>query len=78
MASTTTMASSTTMPIARTMPKSEMLLIEKPKAAMAAKVPMSETGIAISGIIAARQLWRKMRTTSTTSAIASKSVFWTS
>ena len=72
------MASSTTMPMASTMPKSEMLLIENPKTVMAANVPMSETGIAISGIIAARQFCRKIRTTSTTSAIASKSVFSTS
>ena len=44
-ASTTTIASSTTMPIARTMPKSEMLLIENPKASIAANVPINETGI---------------------------------
>ena len=55
--------------------KREMLLIEKPKADMAAKVPINETGIAISGMSAARQVWRKIRTTRTTRAIASKSVF---
>ena len=74
-ASTTTMASSTTIPIARTTPKSETLLIENPKADIAAKVPINETGIAMSGMSAARQVWRKTSTTRTTSAIASKSVF---
>ncbi len=46
MFSSTTMAASTTMPTAKAMPASEMTLIERPSAAMAAKLPMMETGIA--------------------------------
>ena len=49
--STTTIASSTTMPIASTSPNSDSLLSEKPSAAMAAKVPISDTGIATSGMM---------------------------
>ena len=48
-ASTTTMASSTTMPIASTRARSDTVLAEK-SASIAAKVPMSETGTAISGM----------------------------
>ena len=58
-ASTTTMASSTTRPIASTSPSSEMMLIEKPSSGKSAKAPMSETGIATSGITVARQSWMK-------------------
>ena len=61
--STTTIASSTTMPIARTMPKSESVLSEKPSSSMTAKVPTSEIGTATSGMIDARQVWRKTITT---------------
>src|SRR3546814_8338329 len=68
MFSTTTMASSTTMPMASTMPNNVSMLMEKPKAAMTAKVPMSETGIATIGISAVRQDCRKTRTTRTTSS----------
>ena len=57
--STTTIASSTTMPIASTRPNSESMLSEKPNAAIAANVPISETGIAISGIRLARQFCKK-------------------
>src|SRR5262249_61512400 len=48
--STTTIASSTTMPMANTSPNSDKLFRLKPKAAMAAKVPTTATGTAISGI----------------------------
>ena len=41
---------------------------------MTAKVPISETGIATIGMIAARQVCRNRITTSTTSATASKMV----
>ena len=78
MFSTTTMASSTTMPIASTMPNSERLLSEKPITFMTAAVPISETGMASSGTIVARQPWRKTSTTSTTRARASNSVRTTS
>ena len=47
-------ASSTTRPIARTSPQSVSVLIEKPKAAIIAKVATSETGIASIGMIVAR------------------------
>ncbi len=44
---------------------------------MTAKVPMSETGTAASGMIAARQVCRKTMTTITTSKMASSSVWIT-
>ncbi len=72
--STTTIASSTTMPIASTSPNRVRLFSEKPKAAIAAKVPISETGIAMTGIRAVRQLWRNTRTTMTTRPTASNRV----
>ena len=53
--STTTIASSTTMPMASTSPKSDRLFIENPNTSISANVPISETGMANSGIIAARQ-----------------------
>ncbi len=56
--STTTMASSTTMPIASTRPNSDRLFSVKPNAAMKKKVPISDTGMATSGMIAARQVCR--------------------
>ena len=72
--STTTMASSTTMPMASTSPNSVRLLSEKPSAFMTAKVPMSDTGMAMTGMMAVRQLCRKTSTTMTTRITASKSV----
>ena len=69
--STTTMASSTTMPTARTRPNSVKLLIENPSAAITAKVPTSDTGIAMIGMIAGRHPCKNTSTTMTTSAIAS-------
>ena len=63
--------------MASTRPKSERLLSEKPIAAIAAKVPMRETGTASSGMIDARQVCRKMITTRTTSSIASTRVWST-
>ena len=72
--STTTIASSTTSPIASTSPKRVSVLMEKPNAIMMAKAPISETGIAITGIIAARQLCKKIKITSTTSPTASSNV----
>src|SRR5207247_10555634 len=73
--SSTTTASSTTMPIASTNPNSERVFREKPIAAIAAKVPISDTGTASNGIMEARQLCRKITTTNTTSNIASTSVW---
>ena len=68
--STTTMASSTTIPIAKTRPNKERLLSVKPNAAMKKKLPTSDTGMATSGMMAARQVCRNRITTSTTSTIA--------
>ncbi len=76
--STTTMASSTTMPTASTSPNRERLLSVKPNIDMKKKVPMSETGMATSGMIAARQVCRNRITTSTTRTMASPMVFSTS
>ena len=72
--STTTMASSTTMPMARISPNIDSVFSDRPSAAMAAKVPMMETGIARSGISAARQDCRNSTTTTTTSSTASPKV----
>ena len=73
--STTTMASSTTMPMASTSPNSDSVLMEKPNASSTANVPMTDTGTATSGMIDARHVCRNRMTTSTTSAIASSSVW---
>ena len=59
-ASTTTIASSTTKPTDSTRPKREMIFIVKPNIGNRVKVPMRDTGIAISGISVARQLCKKM------------------
>ncbi len=75
--STTTIASSTTMPMASTSPKSDSALIEKPSRCSTAKVPITDTGTASSGMIEARQVCRNRITTSTTSATASSSVWIT-
>ena len=68
--STTTIASSTTMPIASTIPNSERLLIENPTMAITKNVPTSEIGMAMIGMIAARQVCRNNRSTNTTNIIA--------
>ena len=57
--STTTIASSTTRPIASTMPSRLSMLSEKPKTYMIASVAISETGMAMVGMIVVRQLCRK-------------------
>ena len=72
--STTTIASSTTMPMASTSPNSDRLLSENPNRVMTKKVPMSEIGIASSGMTAARQVCRNSTITTTTSSTASKMV----
>ena len=76
--STTTIASSTTIPIANTSPNSVRLLMVNFMAAMTAKVPITATGTAISGMIAARQLCRNTSTTIATRMVASRSVRKTS
>ncbi len=76
--SITTIASSTTIPIANTRPNSVSTLIDMPSARNPRKVPTTLTGTASIGMIVARQLWRKRKTTSVTSTIASISVITTS
>ena len=71
-------ASSTTRPIARIKPHKVSVLIEKPKAAMSAKVATSATGIASMGMIVARTPCRNTNTTINTSTNASRSVCSTS
>ena len=72
--STTTIASSTTIPIARTIPNSESIFSEKPMPFMIAKVPISDTGIAATGTIVARQSCKKTKITMTTNTTARASV----
>ena len=57
-ASTTTMASSTTMAIANSRADSVSRLMENPKTLRKKKVPISDTGTAISGMSVERQSWR--------------------
>ena len=76
--STTTIASSTTTPIASTSPNSDRLLRLKPRPAITENVPTSEIGIATTGISVACHRCRKMKTVSTTSPVATKSVWKTS
>jgi len=76
--STTMIESSTTRPIASTRPSSVSVLMLNPAAAMTAKVPTIETGIAIMGISVARPLCRKMKITASTSRPASTSVLMSS
>ena len=59
------------MPTASTSANSDSELIEKPSASWTAKVPTSATGMAMIGMIAARQVCRKTMTTRTTRRIAS-------
>ena len=76
--SSTTMASSTTMPIASTIANRVNVLIEKPTIHRPAKVPISDTGTAITGMMVARTVCRNTNTTSTTRMAASKMVLTTS
>ena len=68
------MASSTTMPTDSTSPNSVSMLSEKPNACMTAQVPISDTGMATTGMSVARQVLRNSSTTSTTSTVASRIV----
>ena len=72
--STTTMASSTTIPTESTRPNSVSMLRVNPNACITAQVPIRATGIAITGMMVARQVLRNSSTTSTTSAVASRMV----
>jgi hypothetical protein len=66
------------MPIASTRPNRVKLFKLKPTSDMKAKVPTTATGTAMSGMMADRQLCRKMSMTIATSTTASISVCLTS
>ena len=78
MFSSMTMASSTTKPTDSVSASSVILLMEKPKAYIAAQVPISETGTASAGITVADTLRRNRKITMITSEIAIASVSCTS
>ena len=61
------MASSTTRPVARTMASRVRMLMENPAMYMMKKAPISDIGIAMTGIRVVRQFRRKMKMTRTTS-----------
>ena len=67
MFSISTMASSTRMPVTSVMPSRLTRLSEKPISSIAQKVGMADSGSAMAVISVARQLRRKMNTTSTAS-----------
>src|SRR5262249_6439159 len=76
--SSITIASSTTKPTDKVSASSVMLLMEKPKAYIAANVPTSETGTARAGMMVADTLRRKRKITMMTSAMAMPRVSCTS
>src|SRR3974377_961813 len=71
---TTTIASATTQPTASTRPNNDRVLIVKPNNAIKKKVPINDTGMAMSGMMAARQVCKNTTTTSTTNTMASRIV----
>ena len=75
MFSSITMASSTTKPTDSVSASNVMLLMEKPKAYIAAKVPTSDTGTASAGMMVAETLRRNRKITMMTSAIAIRQRF---
>ena len=76
--SITTIASSTTSPVASVIPNSVSELMEKSKSRMKAKVPISETGIVMAGMMVARQSCKNRKITRITMTMAAASVFSTS
>ena len=78
MFSITTIASSMTNPVEIVSAMSDRLSSEYPSRYIAAKVPTSETGTAMPGMIVARQSRRKTKTTTMTSRIEMSSVRSTS
>ena len=78
MFSSTTIASSTTMPVERTMASKVRMLMLKPDTYMMKNDPISEIGIAITGIKVVRQFRRKMKMMRTTSPKAMRMVSSTS
>ena len=73
-ASITTIASSTTTPIAKTSANKVTRFIVIPKNCMKAKVPISDTGTAIAGMIVERQSPKNKNTTKPTRIKASTKV----
>ena len=71
--STTMIASSTTSPIASTSASSVSRLMEKPNTSIMVKVPISDSGMAITGISTERGEPRKANTTRVTISSASTS-----
>src|SRR5690349_7784606 len=71
-------ASSTTIPMARINANKVSVLIVNPNGTKKINVPISDTGMANTGIKVARQFWRNKNTTITTKVSASKSVVVTS
>ncbi len=78
MFSSMTMASSTTNPVAMVSAISVRLFSEKPARCITAKVPTSDSGTAIDGMIVAESFLRKMKVTITTRMVASISSCCTS
>src|SRR5262249_26631250 len=78
MFSTTTTASSTTIAMERTSESREMVVAEYPVSRSTAKVPMTDTGTAASGISVVLSLPRNRKTTMATRMIAMTSVRTTS
>ena len=64
--------------IARIKPNKVNVLMEKPKAAMTASVPINETGIVMNGMTTARKFCKNKKMTKTTSKVVSKNVISTS
>jgi len=72
------MASSTTSPMASTSASKVKRLIEYPNTSITKKVPTSDSGMAITGMMTARRLPRKRKMTIVTMTSDSASVFTTS
>ena len=72
------MASSTTSPMASTNANNVKRLIEYPNASITKKVPISDSGMAMTGMMTARRLPRKRKMTTVTMTSDSTSVFTTS
>ena len=78
MFSRTTIASSTTIPIASTIPSNVKTLIEKSATYIIKNAPISEIGIAMTGITVVRQFLKNRKIINTTSPNATKMVCSTS
>ena len=68
------MASSTTRPMASTSASKVRELMENPNKAIKAKLPVSDTGMVINGMMEARNVRKKKKITKDTKAAASRMV----